>query len=195
METKRTGGEAIALPNSTRENACPAESGAKQSRAVNARFAAARRRREQEDAIERATAPLRASLAESRKRAEELEHTVLCLRVQPDMARIHACDPRIRTLGDLSRLHRAGAFYDEVRQGKGYWDAYRSVYADCIPDEKKTLAHPSSADRTHLLPTRQRGGDPLTVPSDTLALYRALNPGLNDDDFRRHFGACTAQTK
>lgn len=198
MEEKNIGGEGMDLPNETREVAEPAQQGEKQSRAENARAAAARRRRERDEAVEQATASLRAELHESRKRTSELEETVFRLRVQPDMARIHAYDPRVRGMEDLSRLSRAEQFYEEVKKGKGYLAAYETVYADCITRTAsgETAAKPQEADgRAHLTPTRQRGNGAVCVPPDALQLYRALNPGLKDEDFRAHYDRCARENR
>ena len=77
-EQEKIGGEAQELPKETQEIAAPAEK--EQSRAERAAQAAARRRRETEAAIEKATAPLLAELNERNVREEQLRAELLRLR-------------------------------------------------------------------------------------------------------------------
>ena len=77
-EEKKIGGEATELPNKAQEIAAPVKE--EQSRAERAAQAAARRRRETEAAIERATAPLVEELNERSAREEALKEELSRMR-------------------------------------------------------------------------------------------------------------------
>ena len=126
-EREKIGGEATVLPDKTQEIAAPAKE--QQSRAECAKQAAARRRRETEAAIERATAPL--------------------------IEEINARSAREKSLHEeLSRMQ-------EVCERMG--------------------------GRAHLTATRQRGEGAVSVPSESMRLYRALNPELREEELRAHY--------
>ncbi len=126
-ETTKTGGEATELPNQAQEIAAPAKE--EQSRAERAAQAAARRRRETEAAIERATAPLMEELNERSAREEALKE-------------------------ELSRMR-------DICEHIG--------------------------GRAHLTATRQRGEGAISVPAESMQLYRALNPELREEELRAHY--------
>ena len=110
---EKIGGEAAALPNSTQETAAPARH--ELSRAERAAQAAARRKRETEEAIARATAPLETELSHRAAEKEALQGELARLREVCEHlgGRAHLAATRQRGSGAKSippesmRLYRA----------------------------------------------------------------------------------------
>ena len=130
----KIGGEATELPNQAQEIAAPVKE--EQSRAERAAQAAARRKRETEAAIEKATAPLLAELNARSVREKALQAELLRMR---------------------ETYERMGG-------------------------------------RAHLTATRQRSEGMKSVPTESMQLYRALNPELREEELRAHYNRFINET-
>lgn len=114
--------------------------------------------------------------------------------VETELAAIRQFDPGINSVADLMKLERAGDIYREVTEhGHNFEDAYRFVYADKIASAKAATAAAAQAQRVrngergkeHLKPFGSRGAGSPPVTAEEAAAYRAVMPGMTDEQIQR----------
>ena len=82
-------------------------------------------------------------------------------------------------------------FYELVKKGLDLVDAYKLANIDNLTQgmaqASRQAALNSARSKDHLSPTATRGAGAVTVPSDELALYRELNPGMSEAEIQKHY--------
>lgn len=108
------------------------------------------------------------------------------------MAPINAIDPSIKTFDDLLAMPDAAKFNELVQKGNSLGDAFKLTRLESIANNRANEAVRTAMSRTygkaHLSATTPQGGYRNTIPQDTLEMYRAINPNLSDDEYRKHYG-------
>ena len=128
----------------------------------------------------------RAAEDEQRRQAEAKA------RVDAELAEIHKLDPAINTVEDLLSMPSAKAFYDLVRKGNSFLDAYRLANFDRLTTARAEAARQQALNnargKDHLTGTgTPQGTGAATVPPDVKAEYLAFNPGATDAEIQKHY--------
>jgi hypothetical protein len=109
--------------------------------------------------------------------------------VQRQLAQIRAMDPAMTDLGAILRSEAGEKFRGYVAKGLDFVDAYTLAAKDRLAGLQSNRAAAKAGSKAHLNATRQQGTGALSVPSDQMELFRALNPGASDADIQRYYNA------
>lgn len=117
----------------------------------------------------------RAAEDEQRRQAEAKA------RVDAELAEIHKLDPAINTVEDLLSMPDAKAFYDLVRKGNSFLDAYRLANFDRLQAARAEAARQQAMNnargKDHLTGTgTPQGTGAATVPPDEMRAFKLFNP-------------------
>lgn len=111
--------------------------------------------------------------------------------VERQLKEISALDPTIKELKDLTKMPNYRQFYDLVKRGNTFVDAYRLANFDALTKKaveasRKTAAK-AAASKEHLIATTARGSGSVSVPEDVKAEYRLFNPEMTDTEIEKHY--------
>ena len=125
-----------------------------------------------------------AETAANRARAE--------MKVEAQMAEIRKLNPNIQTVRDLAGMETYPKLYEMVQRGYDLADAYRLANFTELSKREAGAARQSAINavksKNHLAPVAERSGTAeIVVPEETRQLYRQLNPGVSDDEIKRHY--------
>lgn len=109
--------------------------------------------------------------------------------VQRQLAQIRAMDPAMTDLGAILRSEAGEKFRGYVAKGLDFVDAYTLAAKDRLASLQSNRAAAKAGSKAHLNATKQQGVGALSVPSDQMELFRALNPGASDADIQRYYNA------
>lgn len=139
------------------------------------------------------------------RRAEELlrreenerrarEDAAAAKRIEAEIAEISKLDPSIRSTADLLNMPRAQEFYEYVRRGNSFLDAFylvnRERLAAQAAEAAKQQTLSSVRSREHLTATGSgRGAGAQGVPADELAMFRLFNPDASEEDIQRFYNS------
>lgn len=157
-----------------------------------ARQAAGRRLREREAARQAGYEAgwAAAKAAEGRERRPAAAETA---DIPGQLAEIRAIDPEMTDLGAILRSEAGNRFRDYVNRGLNFTEAYtlaaRDRLAAIAADRAGNAALARAAGKAHLTATGTRGAGAPAVPSDELAIFRELNPGVSDADIQKYYAA------
>ncbi len=112
--------------------------------------------------------------------------------IDADIAEIAKYDPAIRSIEDLAKSESYSAIYDRVtKHNDSLLDAYKFVHGEAIArrnlEAAKAAERQKAAGKAHLVGTAARSGGAVSVPKDTLDMYRLLNPSASDAEIARHY--------
>ena len=98
----------------------------------------------------------------------------------------------INTVEDLLSMPGAKAFYDLVRKGNSFLDAYRLANFDRLTTARAEAARQQALNnargKDHLTGTgTPQGTGAATVPPDVKAEYLAFNPDATDAEIQKHY--------
>ena len=113
-------------------------------------------------------------------------------RVDAEIAEIHKLDPTISEVKDLLKMPKAKEFYDLVKKGNSFLDAFRLANYDRLTaaaaDAARQQAMNNARSKDHLTATGgQRGTGAAQVPPDEMAMFRLLNPGATDEAIQAYY--------
>lgn len=131
-----------------------------------------------------------AAAAQQRQAAEDQA------RIDAEIAAIHKVDPSINSPADFQNMPNYPAFKELVDKGYSFEHAHYLVNRERIEasraEEARQQAMLNARGKEHLAPPASHRGDgALTVPSDVMALYRQLNPGMSDAQIVAHYNKVT----
>jgi hypothetical protein len=109
--------------------------------------------------------------------------------VQRQLAQIRAMDPAMTDLGAILRSEAGEKFRGYVAKGLDFVDAYTLAAKDRLAGLQSNRAAAKAGSKAHLNATKQQGVGALSVPSDQMELFRALNPGASDADIQKYYNA------
>ena len=111
--------------------------------------------------------------------------------LEQQLKEISQLDPTIKELKDLTRMPNYQTFYDLVKRGNTFTDAYKLANFDALTQRaaqaSRQTAMQAAASKEHLAVTTQRGQGAVTVPDDVKAEYRAFNPDATDEEIARNY--------
>ena len=133
---------------------------------------------------------------EATRKAEEAEAKAV---VDAQLKEIAAFDPTIKTLDDIRKMENYDAFYKLVQRGNSFVEAYKLLNFEKLQAEaaakSKQAAINAVQSKRHLQATSQRGAGAVTVPDDIKAEYRAMIPGISDDEIQKHYNRYVSGNK
>ena len=104
--------------------------------------------------------------------------------VEAELAQIRQLDPTIRTVADLLAMPRAREFYQLVKRGNNFVDAYKLANYDQLTQRAAAAARQQAQNlarsKGHLIAAAQRGKGGATVPAEEMNLFRAFNPQASE---------------
>ena len=123
-----------------------------------------------------------------RARAQEAK-----AKVDEQVKEISALNPAIQSIADLTKLETYPEIYERVKRGYSIIDAYKLTNLADIEAKAAARAQQqmrnSVQSKAHLEKMQTRGAGGVEVPADVRAEYRALNPGISDEEIRKHYAA------
>lgn len=138
-------------------------------------------------AVEQTPALLELKRMQEKQAAEEEARRQKAAREQVDreIAEIHKLDPAINAVEDLLAMENAKAFYDLVKKGNSFLDAYRLANFDRLTAAKaqaaKQQAMNNARGKNHLTGTGTPAGTgAATVPPEEMQMFHTFNPGASD---------------
>lgn len=113
------------------------------------------------------------------------------LKIQEQLKEIGKLDPEIKTLEDLTKMENYQQFYELVKKGNSFTDAFKLANIDAITQKAVSAAvqkeRNAQAGKAHLTQTQTRGQGNISVPSDVIEAYRAFNPGATEAEIQKHY--------
>lgn len=112
-------------------------------------------------------------------------------RVASELAQICQMNPNIRTVGDLLTMPRAKEFYQLVKRGNNFVDAYKLAHYDQLTQRAAAAARQQAQNlarsKGHLIAAAQRGKGGATVPAPEMDLFRAFNPQASEAAIQAYY--------
>jgi hypothetical protein len=116
-------------------------------------------------------------------------------KVAQELAEINKLDSSVKTLEDIMQLETAPAFAAAVKRGATFLEAFQLANFDRLQKagreesarRAKQAALNDQRSKEHLTGSSQKGSGAVSVPADTLAMYRMLLPGKSDDEITAHY--------
>lgn len=137
------------------------------------------------------------------KRAEELirreedarrqqEEAAAKARIDAEIAEIHKLDPTIGSMEDLLKMPDARKFYEYVRRGNSFLDAWyltnREKMAQQTAEAARQQAMSAARSKDHLTATANaRGAGAACVPTEDMRLFRLLNPDATEAEIQAYY--------
>lgn len=112
--------------------------------------------------------------------------------IAAEIAEIHKLDPTISTAADLLKMPNAKEFYDYVRRGYTFFDAYymlnRTKLEEQAAEAAKAQAMNAARSKDHLNATGAgRGAGAVTVPAEDMKLFKLLNPDATEAEIQAYY--------
>lgn len=111
--------------------------------------------------------------------------------VASELAQIRQMDPNIRSVADLLTMPRAREFYQLVRRGNSFVDAYKLANYDQLTQKAAAAARQQAQNlarsKGHLFAASQRGKGGATVPVEEMNLFRAFNPQASETAIQAYY--------
>ncbi len=112
-------------------------------------------------------------------------------RVEVELAQIRQFNPNIRTVQDLLTMPRAQEFYQLVKRGNNFVDAYKLAHYDELTQQAATAARQQAQNlarsKGHLVAATQRGKGGASVPVEEMNLFRAFNPQASETAIQAYY--------
>lgn len=112
--------------------------------------------------------------------------------VETELAEIRKLNPKINGLSDILGMETGKQWAAYVqRHGMSYLDAYKLANHDQLVQQAQkvaaTGARVAAGGKEHLIKTQSRGQGAMEVPADVKENYRALMPGITDEEIQREY--------
>ena len=140
--------------------------------------------------VQRANEVIRAS--EEAKRANEL--AAAQARAEAEIKEINELDPeaKLERVEDLLKMDNAKEFYDFVKKGNSFVDAYKLANYDRLAARRaeaaKQQALQLARSKDHLNGAGvSRGSGSASVPQDQMQMFRLINPNASEEEIRRYY--------
>lgn len=126
---------------------------------------------------------------EARRQAEEAAARE---KIAAELAEIHKLDPAVSSMEDLVKMPNAEQFYEYVKRGNSFLDAYylanREALEQRAAQAARQQAMSAARSKDHLSATgNPRGAGAASVPSEEMQLFRLLNPDATEADIQKYY--------
>jgi len=110
--------------------------------------------------------------------------------VEQQLAEIRKTDPSITKLSDILEKPYGTAFYEAVKRGNNFADAFylatRGQEQEQIAEAARQSAIKNIAGKNHLKPTSFGGKAGATVTADERKMYKLFNPNASDEAIQKY---------
>ena len=138
-------------------------------------------------AVEQTPAIRELKKLQERQAAEEQQRQQAAAkaRIDAELVEIHKLDPSINVVEDLLAMPNSKAFYDLVKKGNSFLDAFRLANFDRLTAARAEAAKQQAIRNTHgkdhLTGTGvSQGTGALAVPADEMKMFKIFNPEATD---------------
>lgn len=129
--------------------------------------------------------------AEAEAQAEKVRQAERENKAQKELEEIRKLNPEIKGMGDLLTMPNSKEFYDLVKQGCSFVQAYKLVNFDQlikqVSQKAQVQADALARGKEHLTTTQVRGAGAATVPNEELAIYRRMMPKATEAEIQAHY--------
>lgn len=129
-----------------------------------------------------------AEAEEAQRIAKEAEAKA---KIDEQIKEIGKLDPSIKGVADLKKMQNYDRFYNLVKIGNSFIDAYKLANMEQLTaasvNSAKQAAINSIESKQHLSATATRGTGSVSVPTSVMEQYRALNPKATDAEILKHY--------
>lgn len=112
-------------------------------------------------------------------------------KVDAELKEIQKLDPSIREIKDLVSMPAAKEFYELVKKGNSFLDAFRLANYDRLTAQAAEAARQQAQNlarsKEHLTSTQAKGAGAATVPAEELAMFRQFNPGATEAEIQAYY--------
>lgn len=132
---------------------------------------------------------------EAKQQAEAAEQTArdaaAKAKIDEQIKEISGYDPNIKSVEDLSKMPNYKQFYEFVKRGNTFVDAYKLANMDTLLQDaanaSRQRAVNAASSKQHLATTQSRGQGAVPVPEDIKEQYRMFNPNATDAEIQNHY--------
>lgn len=125
------------------------------------------------------------------KAQREAREAAARVKIDEQIREIGALDPSIKSLQDLTKMPTYPRFYELVRRGNTFTDAFRLANFDALAQRAAAGGRQAAVNavrsKEHLEQTMSRGRGAVNVPADVREQYRIFNPDATDEEIQRHY--------
>ena len=111
--------------------------------------------------------------------------------VEAELAQIRQLNPNIRSVADLLTMPRAREFYQLVKRGNTFVDAYKLAHYDQLTQQAAAAARQQAQNlarsKGHLVAATQRGKGGVSVPVEEMNLFLAFNPQASETAIQAYY--------
>lgn len=113
-------------------------------------------------------------------------------RIEGELAEIRKMDPTINGVADLLKMPNAKEFYDKVKKGYSFLDAFYLVNRERMAEQTAAAAREQAASnargKDHLQGTGgARGAGALSVPPEEMRIFRVMMPDASDEEIQKYY--------
>lgn len=113
-------------------------------------------------------------------------------KIDAELQEIHKLDPAINETADLLKMPNAKEFYDYVRKGNSFLDAFylanRERLAERTAEAARQQAMSNNRSKEHLNPVgNSRGAGAHSVPAEEMELFKLLNPNATEAEIQTYY--------
>lgn len=130
-----------------------------------------------------------AAAQDEQKRAADM--AAAKVKIDAELLEIQKLDPSIKTVQDLLKMPKSREFYEYVRKGNSFIDAYylsrREELEAKLVEAARQQAQTLSRSKDHLSATAVRGAGADSVPAEEMAMFREFNPGATEAEIQAYY--------
>ena len=131
-------------------------------------------------------------IEQSRQAQQQADMAQKRAQIDAQVAEISKLDPAIQSVNDLISMPNAKEFYDLVKGGKNFVEAFKLANFERLTQKKAEAAQQQALSNTrgkdHLQGTvNTRGSGMASVPPAEMAMYRKLLPGVSEAEVTAHY--------
>lgn len=113
-------------------------------------------------------------------------------KIDAELQEIHKLDPSISKTEDLLKMPKAKEFYEYVRKGNSFIDAFylanRERLEEAAAEAAKQQTMNAARSKDHLHPAgTARGAGASTVPTEEMELFKLLNPEATEAEIQAYY--------
>lgn len=113
--------------------------------------------------------------------------------IEADIKKISELDLSIKSIEDFVKMENHDRFYELVKRGNTFYDAFCLANMDKLVDMKAQAEARRKANlansKEHLKSTSSRGQGAVPVPADVMAYYKELMPEATEAEIQKHYNS------
>lgn len=122
----------------------------------------------------------------------ESEEAAAKAKIDGEIQEIHRLDPSINSLKDLTEMPAAKEFYEYVRRGNTFLDAFylvnRKSLTQAAAEAAKQQTMNAARSKDHLQTSgTSRGAGAVSVPKEEMELFKLLNPNTTEAEIQAYY--------